>query len=333
MKKIIDFLGTLAVITAFILTGHLKAQTVSDFEDLTLPADSFWNGADSSGFFLSGNVAFTNKFTDWGGGITSWNGFAYSNKRDTTTQSFTNEYSAITGLGYDSSDKYAVCYVSAYDPLPRIRLNGIAKGDTVSGFYVTNSTYGYLTMKNGGAPAKKFGGLTGADPDWFALSVYAYKDGNKKPDSVLFYLADYRFASSAQDYIVKDWQWVDLTSLGMADSLEFKLFSTDTAGGFGINNPTYFCMDNLITNHHSFVGVRENLPEKIAVYPNPAEDWIIIKPNDINSRIRIYDVKGNCITLENSCNSLVDLSGWASGIYIIEVSGNNSVFYSKFVKK
>ncbi|HNZ42522.1 MAG TPA: DUF4465 domain-containing protein [Bacteroidales bacterium] len=333
MKKLFLFFSGMVFTILFLSNNRVEAQTIADFENLPLPADTFWNGSDLSGFFSSGNASFTNNFTDWGGGITSWNGFSYSNKRDTTTQSYTNEYSAITALGFDSSDKYAVCYVSAFDPLPRIRLNGIAKGDTVSGFYITNSTYGYLTMKNGGGPAKKFGGVNGSDPDWFALSVYAYKDGNKKNDSVLFYLADFRFPSPAQDYIVKDWQWVDLTSLGMVDSLEFKLFSTDTAGGFGINNPTYFCMDNLITNHNSFAGVSENIPENITVYPNPAEDWIVVNPGDTNSRIRIFDMKGNWIIPQSSGNSLVNLSGWAPGIYIVEVSNNNSVFYSKFIKK
>ena len=60
-----------------------------------------------------------------------------------------------------------------------------------------------------------------------------------------FYLADYRFADNGLDYIVDDWSWVDLTSLGAVDKLQFGLSSTDN-GFFGMNTPAYFAMDNMV---------------------------------------------------------------------------------------
>jgi hypothetical protein len=309
----------------------LRAQTVSNFESLPLATDTFWNGSDGSGLFSNGNASFTNKFIDWGGGFTSWSGFSYSNKRDTTTQSYTNEFSSVTALGYNASDKYAVGYVSSFDPLPRIRLNGIAQGDSVSGFFVANSTYSYLTMKNGGGPAKKFGGVSGSDPDWFALSVYGYRNGVKVSDSVLFYLADFRFDSSAQDYIIKTWQWVDLKILGKVDSLEFNMFSSDT-GAFGINNPTYFCMDNLITDHNSSLGVQDNVAQRFSVYPNPAEDYIRIQPLEATSRLCLFDLQGKQLPISNE-NSVIDIRSLAKGVYLLQIEQGNSLFYSKFIKQ
>lgn len=323
----------LLLIALFMQTNYNKinAQTVTDFENLVLPVDSFWNGSDSSGGFSGGNAWFYNKFKDWGS-YTSWSGFAYSNKIDTTTQSYLNEYSAITGKGYNASSNYVVCYVSSFDALNRIKLSGIAKGDTVSGFYTTNSSYAYLTMKNGDAFAKKFGGIDGSESDWFALSVYGYKDGLKNPDSVLFYLADFRFANSNQDYIVKDWRWVDLTSLGQLDSIEFKMFSTDTVGGY-INNPTYFCMDNLITNHNSFLTINEISSESFTIYPNPSENFIIINNFVEGMKIKVFDIQGQLIYNIYPKNATINISQFKSGIYMMEISARNRVFYSKFVKK
>ncbi|HOY30958.1 MAG TPA: DUF4465 domain-containing protein [Bacteroidales bacterium] len=332
MKKFYLLLSALLTIDALMLAGTTTAQTVADFENLVLADDSCWNGSDLSGSFVSGNASFVNRFTDWGGGITSWSGFAYSNKRDTTSQSYTNEFSAITALGYGASDKYAVCYVSAFEPLPKIRMNGIALGDTLSGFFVTNSTYGYLTMRNGGGPARKFGGATGADPDWFALVVYGYKDGSRKSDSVTFYLADYRFTASAQDYIVKDWQWVDLSVLGMVDSLEFNMFSSDT-GAFGMNNPSYFCMDNLITDNNSAAGIAGIASEKIDVYPCPAEDWLIIRGMDENSVLHIFDITGKQVRCLQITDQKIHVKDLAGGIYFLQIHNGNSVYYTKFVKK
>ena len=59
-----------------------------------------------------------------------------------------------------------------------------------------------------------------------------------------FYLADFRFADNALDYVVDSWTWVDLSSLGVVSSLSFSLASSDV-GQFGMNTPAYFAMDNL----------------------------------------------------------------------------------------
>jgi hypothetical protein len=37
------------------------------------------------------------------------------------------------------------------------------------GVYVTNTTYAYNSMRDGDMFAKKFGGPTGNDPDWYKL--------------------------------------------------------------------------------------------------------------------------------------------------------------------
>jgi hypothetical protein len=129
----------------------------------------------------------------------------------------------------------------------RVHLTGAAAGEKVLGFYVTNSTYAYLSMKNGDQFAKKFGGPTGTDPDWFRLTVKAWYNGALSIDFVDVYLADFRSADSTQDYILKTWKYVSLKKLGNVDSLTFALNSSDV-GSFGMNTPAYFCLDDLITS-------------------------------------------------------------------------------------
>ncbi len=226
---------------AVFLVMRLSAQTVAGFENLSLPTDSFWNGSDLTGGFASGNAYFTNSYNaNWG----AWSGFTYSNKKDTATAGSGNQYSAITGSGYGGSANYVVAndYGDA-----KVYLTVGCEGRAVKGFYVTNATYAYYSMKNGDQFAKKFGGPSGTDPDWFRLNVQGWKNGVLKQQKVEFYLADYRSNDSTQDYILKTWAWVDLQPLGSVDSLVFHLESTDTAGGFGMNNPAYFVLDNFTT--------------------------------------------------------------------------------------
>jgi hypothetical protein len=63
--------------------------------------------------------------------------------------------------------------------------------------------------------------------------------------TVDFYLADYRFVNNGLDYIVNNWRYVNLTSLGAVKSVEFGLTSSDTAP-WGMNTPGYFVMDTVI---------------------------------------------------------------------------------------
>lgn len=218
--------------------------SVASFADLNLGSDTFWN-PQASGIFTSGIAKFPYNYSTY-----SWDGFVYSNKTDVTTATYTNQYSAITGGGIDGSGtNYAVSYISSdwttYNTIPDTISFTDNLAHNISGFYATNSTYGYYTMKNGSAYSKVFGGSDGKDADWFKLDVWGIKEDGTNSDTVKFYLADYRNTEdSAKNYIVDNWRWVDLAKLGKVKKLLFNLNSSD-AGTYGMNTPAYFCMDNL----------------------------------------------------------------------------------------
>ncbi|MBN2041935.1 MAG: DUF4465 domain-containing protein [Spirochaetes bacterium] len=226
----------------------------STFEDLTLAADSYWNGDDDgSGWgdyftFVSGDACFTNYECIL---YDSWEGFAYSNMTDTTTVGWTNQYSVYTGEAHAGSSNFAIGYTMTYWGQRAQVYFGYTSGNyeqAVKGFFVTNTTYAALNMLNGDEDfAKKFGGEDGTDTDWFLLTVYALDENYEKDETntVEFYMADYRFENSEEDYIVDEWTWLDLTSLGEVYGLEFELTSSDV-GEYGMNTPAYFAMDNLV---------------------------------------------------------------------------------------
>ncbi|MCF8226690.1 MAG: DUF4465 domain-containing protein [Bacteroidales bacterium] len=218
-----------------VITGNFET---ANFDELVLEENSYWNGSDGSGGIASGPAWFYNHYNpDW----FSWNGWAVSNVTDNTTPGWENQYSAITGAGFqsDGASNYAVGYVSPGSGI--IFSDGPAR--QVAGCFITNATYTALSMKYGDDYAKKFGGADGDDEDWLKLSIEGY-EGGVLTNTVEFYLADFSFEDSTKDYIIETWQWVDLTSLGKVDSLSFMMSSTDV-GDWGMNTPAYFCMDNL----------------------------------------------------------------------------------------
>ena len=225
------------LVSILLTAGVANAATVT-FDDLALPAESFWNGSDGSGGFTSGGAHFSNNYNaDFG----SWDGFSYSNLTDITAEGFMAQYNAIVGSGQAGSANYAVSYIGFTTP-PTMTL---AEPGFVDGLYVTNSNYAYYSMLNGDAFAKKFGGESGSDPDFFMLTITGKDVDGTVIGTVDFYLADYRFEDNGEDYIIDTWQYVDLTSLGKVISLEFALNSSDV-GDWGINTPCCFAIDTIV---------------------------------------------------------------------------------------
>ena len=236
---------------------------IANFDDLTLPTESYWSGPDPNGTnitdiygdtirvgsFQSGNVEFVNRRNLTHNG---WSGFAYSNTTDTTTPGLTNQYSAYTGSGYGPGDNnYGVAYgnVENLDPsdvnqLQQLPYFELPDGTSIESLRVTNTTYAVLSMLNGDAFAKKFGGASGDDPDWFKLTAYGTNAlGGLLPNTVEFFLADYQFSNNSLDYIIDEWTLVDLSPLADAKCLYFNLTSSDV-GAYGMNTPAFFAIDN-----------------------------------------------------------------------------------------
>jgi hypothetical protein len=214
------------------------AGAAATFDDLPLAAESFWNGSDCSGGFTSGGVRFSNNYNS---DYDSWDAFTYSNITNKAASGWSAQYNAITGGGHEGSANYAIGYIGWVQP-PTVTLSN---SEVVEGFYATNNSYAYYSMRDGDMFAKKFGGTSGNDEDWFKLTITGEDAGGNQTGVVDFYLADFRFSNNDQDYIVNTWRFVDLTSLGQVKSLEFSLSSTDN-GNYGMNTPGYFAIDTLI---------------------------------------------------------------------------------------
>ena len=222
----------------FCLDTILPRREVATFEDLILTPESHWNGSDDSGGYPSGDAFFTNDYdTDWD----FWTGFAYSNETNIEDTGMDGQYTAVAGSGQGDSPNYAVAFVGWEAP-PAIAL---ATPQRLSGLYVTNSNYAYNDMLQGSLLSKKFGGETGEEEDWFKLTITGLNENGEVTGAVEFYLADFRAADSSQDYILNEWTFVDLASLGVVSALQFSLDSSDQ-GAFGMNTPAYFCLDTIL---------------------------------------------------------------------------------------
>lgn len=233
--------------------SEAQANPHAGFEDVgvRLLEESFYNGSDLAGGFVSGDLNFNNDFNvDFG----SWAGWSYSNTTDVTTPGFGNQYSSFVGEGANGSATYAIAAAFVTPTITR--------ADDTTGFesiQITNSTYAALSMMQGDDFAKRFGGESGDDPDFFLLTIDGLDASGDSIGTVEFYLADYRFTDNSQDYIVDQWTTIDLSSISQATELAFSLSSSDV-GSFGMNTPAYVAVDNvkLVNEAAPTIEVRRN---------------------------------------------------------------------------
>jgi hypothetical protein len=339
MKKQL-FIGLALLIS---IMGRGQTSFVSDFENLGLSAGQVYNGSSGGGGFQGSHAFFPTVWdTAWGG---FWaGGWAASAVYDSSTAGFTNLYGCIAHKGYGNSNTFAVA--SAYNGL-NIRMTDSLIGKTVSGFYVCNATYSYKSMKYGDGFARAFGDTTGTGcgcaqgsyPDWFKLTIRKYFAGALQNDSVEVYLADYRFANSAQDYILKNWTWINLSSLGSADSLLFSLRSSDN-GTFGMNTPAYFCLDNFTMLNAVGIDEQGSLAS-FGLVPNPAteEMEVIFSSTGEFLTVAISDAMGSAIAVQpmqpqpGANRVRFSIADLAPGVYYVTLKGGRELVTKKLIRQ
>jgi hypothetical protein len=330
MKKMTFFLFAFLVIKAGLAQGN--------FENLVLKLDSV--GKDY--FKGSPGIAGLTHFSTFGANFVNrndtsawgdfWSGWAISRLKDSTSIAYdTNDCAAIPAIGHSGSSVYATAFLSYNPEENKIRFQNVQLG--VMGFFITNSTIAYRSMQNGDAFAKKFGGISGNDPDYFRIIIKGWHNGVLVPDSVVYYLADFRDSNNVNDYIVKDWQYVNLGNK-FNDSITYRLESSDT-GVAGMNTPSYFCIDGILYQPESVSELDKNI--NIQLYPNPIVEQLNIS-NTSNEKLNITILNENGqfisrVNLDAHQPIQFDAKNWNTGVYLIRVKSNSSEYFYKMIKE
>lgn len=311
----------MALLLGAFSAGAQSVTQIIGFDSYTLGVDTFDNQANNQGYFEFDGIRFENYYD-----VTyNYNtGFSITNKENDSTGNFTNGHSAITASGYNSAN-YAMFYGSG-----GIDFNGLNRG--IQGLYVTNGTYAFYSMLEGDAYGKKFGDTVNANgvsdgtngEDFFKVIFTGISTTGDTIGQVEFYLADYRFANDADDYIVDDWTFVDLTSFNSLIASLARIdidFESSDNGMFGMNTPAYVGIDQVTLDAPA--GIQENNLE-LSAYPNPMNDQLFLKGNfDL---VQLTSVNGQLIKeLHDVSNVQLNVSELPKGTYFLRaISGDKT---------
>jgi hypothetical protein len=303
------------LILCFFITSHAQVS----FEYLDLPIDTFVNNNETG--FTEDIITLPN---DYNANYQSFTGFSLSTMTDTSTPGFFNQYSVISGSGANESRTYAVGYLADNNSI------FFDEPVTIESFEVNNTTYAALSMQEGDSYAKKFGGVTGDDPDFFLLKMKFFNNGEETGDTLDFYMADYRFDDNTQDYIIDEWTTINLTGItNLYDEIELILSSTDN-GAFGMNTPNYIAIDNFIIDP---LNADKTELQNVQIFPNPANDFITIISEN-NNIVTLYNSIGQLL-FENTFinNTTINIENFQSGIYYTRIESEGKSTVKKIIKK
>lgn len=229
MKKSFLFVAALALTLVACNKQEVEDKTVATFEEAAIspagPESEFAYSVDTTVFLESGNY-LVQQSVAYGGTYVS--GAVISNRTDTTFKSYADANKSIAGGAY-AGKNYVVWYEDGFTGNV-IKLKTAA---VVPGMYVCNNNYAYNSITKGDLIA----GAPFGDNDWFKLTIGGSLNGTPVNAKVDFYLAQGKS-------VVTEWTYVDLSTLGQVDQLNFTMSGSRT-GDWGLNTPTYFCIDNL----------------------------------------------------------------------------------------
>lgn len=208
---------------------NLDIITFDDFNELN--EDGYNNLADK-GYFIFDHVQFSNHNPD--ANIQTWNGFAISNNTDKVSTEETNQFSVYSTSGADESENFSVFKESGSIAHHIVFNDG--KMHAIKSIDVNNTTLAYKTMNLIFDKKDK--------KDFYLLTIIGYDEMGIITGKTSHYLADYRFETIAEKYIISSWETVDLSELGNVASIGFELSSSIDSNA-ETQIPPYFCMDNL----------------------------------------------------------------------------------------
>ncbi len=115
--------------------------------------------------------------------------------------------------------------------------------------------------------------------------------------------------------------------------------STTTFGAIAIDAAFNFVADNKVVTTIN-PGIDEKQPIHLILYPNPAGDHVTIQiPSSVRAaELTVQTSQGKPVMLRRissfadaGCD--LDISGLASGVYIVRIVSENSIYNGKFIKK
>lgn len=189
-------------------------------------------------------ASYTNQLSVYNSSSPSGGNFAvaFGSSNSAKENPMLNKYSDYSGCGHvyiTDANGYGVSNPGAENS----RVSGEGEDAWFDSVYINNTTYTFLTMRDGGPYASA---LNSENKGWFKVQFIAFDDDDPNETPLGYteaYLANFDPAQ-ADGYIgiIDTWTKVDLSSLPECEILVINFIGSDS-GEYGLNTPGYCALD------------------------------------------------------------------------------------------
>ncbi|MDR0988736.1 MAG: VWA domain-containing protein [Prevotellaceae bacterium] len=116
------------------------------------------------------------------------------------------------------------------------------------------------------------------------------------------------------------------------DVANYDLVASGKARGMDSGYKDFFVRSLRVTRSSTGTTIQEIPDAQVLVYPNPTPDYLYIKGGIEVEQVRLLDMSGNVQYAANGKVDRIDLTGFASGVYILLIKSKQGVFQQKIVK-
>lgn len=103
----------------------------------------------------------------------------------------------------------------------------------------------------------------------------------------------------------------------------YKVYTVDKAFNYS---------DELLISE-STASVDDVFASKIAIYPNPANEFVKISSSVAIDKVEVFNLLGKKVLSSSKLNDNLDISSLSKGVYMIKLTSGNSVASKKLIKK
>ncbi len=258
MKLKLLFILTFAATLSVYATDTLTLDLGTALADYIQTDDGYWDGTYGNSQIETEHYIFSHT-GDAEAEMAYWEGFTICTSGDTENYGaegsseawITHQWGCMAGGGLgddlqaDTDRPYMVAYwgfhAEQLDPTYHSVQISFADGKQhkAVGVWICNHPWPYYGNINGDGFASAFS----KEGDYFALVAHGLNDkGEPTGGKVKLILASFSNGKLQQN---RDWQYMDLTSLGTVSGIYFTMETTDTDALYGANTAVYFCLDRL----------------------------------------------------------------------------------------
>lgn len=156
-----------------------------------------------------------------------------------------------------------------------------------------------------------------ADTVPLPMNTFVHFDVSREGDSLLI---DRNGTQVASSYFVDALSPLSTTTIGYSEGFRYDHGS--------------FRLDNLTLTAELILSVREEDTFSLGLYPNPANDKLIITTSENIEHFQVLDILGQQVILDNSLrDNVLDVHELQSGVYILELRSEKGVSVRRFVKQ